>query len=243
VRKTSDSGAIRQISEVAPFSAAAEALRYIKVAIDLHPTGGKVIGMVSALPGEGKTTVAAGFAAFIAKSGARTLLIDADMRNPAMTRSLGYSNAPGLLNMVAEKSNFEDLVITDSKYKFDFLPSSTRTKPSNSSDILNSPAMKNMLSVARNDYDYVLVDLPPILPVVDVKAAAHLFDVFVLVVEWGSTSTDEIVKAVNASPLLSERLLGAVLNKTDEKVMRRFEGYSDRRYTYYTNETIPGETV
>ena len=78
---------------------------------------------------------------------------------------------------------------------------------------------------------------------VDVKAVAHLFDAFILVVEWGSTSTDEILKAVNASPILSERLLGAVLNKADEAVMRRFEGYSDRRYTYYTNETVPAETI
>jgi exopolysaccharide transport family protein len=240
---TQDSGAFRQISEVAPFSATAEALRYIKVAIDLHPTGGKVIGMISALPGEGKTTVATSFAAFVAKSGARVLLVDADLRNPAMTRTLGYANAPGLLNMVADKSDFDDLVITDSKYKFDFLPSSTRIKPSNSSDILNTPTMKEMLKAARNEYDYVLVDLPPILPVVDVKAAAHLFDAFVLVVEWGSTSTDEILKAVNASPIVSERLLGAVLNKADEAVMRRFEGYSDRRYAYYTNETAPADIV
>jgi polysaccharide biosynthesis transport protein len=243
LQATRDSTAFRQISEVAPFSATAEALRYIKVAIDLHPTGGKVIGIVSALPGEGKTTVATGFAAFVAKSGARTLLIDADLRNPSMTRALGYINAPGLVNMVADKSDFDDLVITDSKFKFDFLPSSTRMKPSNSSDILNSPAMKEMLRTAKNDYDYVLVDLPPILPVVDVKAVAHLFDAFVLVVEWGSTSTDEIVKAVGASPIVSERLLGAVLNKADEAIMRRFEGYSDRRYTYYTNEPASAETV
>jgi exopolysaccharide transport family protein len=240
---TRDSGAFRQISEVAPFSATAEALRYIKVAIDLHPTGGKVIGIVSALPGEGKTTVATGFAAFVAKSGSRTLLIDADLRNPSMSRALGYVNAPGLVNMVADKSNFDDLVITDSKFKFDFLPSSTRMKPSNSSDILNSPAMKDMLRAAKSNYDYVLVDLPPILPVVDVKAVAHLFDAFVLVVEWGSTSTDEIVKAVSASPIVQERLLGAVLNKADEAVMRRFEGYSDRRYMYYTNEAATPETV
>ncbi|MDT9702166.1 tyrosine-protein kinase family protein, partial [Streptomyces sp. P17] len=89
-------------------------------------------------------------------------------------------------------------------------------------------------------YDYVLVDLPPILPVVDVKAAAELFDAFVLVVEWGSTSTDEIVKAVNTSPVVAERLLGAVLNKADEVVMRRFEGYSDRQYNYYTNDVTTG---
>jgi succinoglycan biosynthesis transport protein ExoP len=243
LRATRESLAFRQISEVAPFSATAEALRYIKVAIDLHPTGGKVIGIVSALPGEGKTTVTAGFAAFLAKSGARTLLIDADLRNPTLTRTLGYGNAPGLLNLVADKSDFDDLVITDSRYKFDFLPSSTRIKPTNSSDVLNSTAMKEMLRAARSNYDYVLVDLPPILPVVDVKAAAHLFEAFVLVVEWGSTSTDEIVKAVGASPIVSERLLGAVLNKADEAIMRRFEGYSDRRYSYYTNETVPTEAA
>jgi succinoglycan biosynthesis transport protein ExoP len=165
------------------------------------------------------------------------------LRNPTLTRSLGYGGAPGLLNLVTDKSEFDDLVITDSKYKFDFLPSATRIKPTNSSDVLNSPAMKEMLRAAKSNYDYVLVDLPPILPVVDVKAAAHLFEAFVLVVEWGSTSTDEIVKAVNASPILSERLLGAVLNKADETVMRRFEGYSDRRYAYYTNETAPAEAA
>jgi exopolysaccharide transport family protein len=243
LKGTQNLGAFRQISEVAPFSATAEALRYIKVAIDLHPTGGKVIGIISAMPGEGKTTVATGFAAFVAKSGARTLLVDADLRNPTMTKTLGYSGIPGLLEMVANKSDFCDLVVTDSRFKFDFLPSSTQIKPTNSSDILNSPAMKDMLRSVKSDYDYILVDLPPVLPVVDVKAAAHLFDAFVLVVEWGSTSVDEILKAVNTSPILSERLLGAVLNKADEAVMRRIEGYSDRRYTYYTNEKAPAEAV
>ncbi|SRR5579871_316345 len=240
------SAAFRQISEVAPFSATAEALRYVKVAIDLYPSGGKggkVVGVVSALPGEGKTTIAAGFAAFVAQSSGRTLLIDADLRNPSMSTTLGYSRAPGLLELVADHSGFDDLIITDSKYKFDFLPSSARIKPSNSSDIINSPATKQMLKDARSRYDYILVDLPPILPVVDVKAAADLFDAFVLVVEWGSTSCDEVLKAIASSPILSERMLGAVLNKADETVMRRFEGYPDRRYYYYTDEKTPSETV
>jgi capsular exopolysaccharide synthesis family protein len=236
-----ESRAFRQISEVAPFSATAEALRYIKVAIDLNPAGGKVIGIVSALPGEGKTTVAAGFAAFVAKSGGRTLLIDADLRNPSMTRTLGYTSAPGVVDMVANQTPFDDLIITDAKHKFDFLPASTRIKPTNSSDILNSAAMKQALKSAKSEYDYVLIDLPPILPVVDVKAVAHLFDGFVLVVEWGSTSTEEVVKAVAASSIVSERLLGAVLNKADETIMRRFEGYTDRRYNYYTDERVPTE--
>jgi succinoglycan biosynthesis transport protein ExoP len=241
---TQHTGAFRNIVEAAPFSATAEAMRYIKVAIDLHPTGAKIIGLVSALPGEGKTTVATSVAAFIAKAGGRTLLIDADLRNPSMTRALGYANAPGVMNMVADRSDFRDLVIADSKFKFDFLPASARVKASNTSDVITSAAMKDMLKAASTEYDYIFVDLPPILPVVDVKASALLFDAFVLVVEWGGTSTDEIVKAVAASQILSERLLGVVLNKADEAVMRRFEGYSDRRYAYYTNdESSPAETV
>ena len=240
---SSSASAFKQISSVAPFSATAEALRYIKVAIDLHPKGGKVIGIVSALPGEGKTTVTAALADFLAKAGNRTLLIDADLRNPSMSNMLGYAGVPGLLDMVANQTPFEELVITDSKHKFDFLPSSARIRPANSSDILNSPAIKKLLKAAKNDYDYVLIDLPPILPVVDVKATAHLLDAFVLVVEWGSTSMDEIVKAVSTSPILSERLLGAVLNKADEAMMRRFEGYSDRTYNYYTDDKIPAEVV
>jgi polysaccharide biosynthesis transport protein len=239
---TGESGIIHQICDVAPFSATAEALRYIKVAIDLHPSGGKVIGIVSALPGEGKTTLTTGFAAFLAKNGSRTLVIDADLRNPSMTTKLGHADAPGLLDMVADKSSMNELLVKDPNFKFDFLPAaSTRIKPSNSSDILNSPAMKQALKAAKSEYDYVLVDLPPILPVVDVKAVAHLFDAFVLVVEWGSTKRDEILQAVAASPILSERLLGTVLNKADENVMRRFEGYSDRRYGYYNDERVPAQ--
>ena len=235
--------AFQKICEAAPFSATAEALRYIKVAIDLHPSEPKVIGIVSALPGEGKTTVSASIAAFIAKSGGYTLLIDADLRNPSMTSTLGHTDKPGLLELVADKTPFDELVICDSRYIFDFLPACTRIRPSNSSDILNAAAVKQMLKTARTTYDYVLVDLPPILPVVDVKATAHLFDAFVLVVEWGSTPSDEIVKAATASPILSERLLGAVLNKADEVVMRRFERFSERRYNnYYTDEKAPSES-
>jgi succinoglycan biosynthesis transport protein ExoP len=235
---TQESGAFRKMSEVAPFSATAEAFRYVKVAIDLSPGDSKVIGFISALPGEGKTTISATFAAFVAKGGARVLLIDGDLRNPSITRSLGYTDHQGLIDMVANKSSADDLVIHDQTYKFDFLPSSTRMKPVNSSDVLTSAVFTKMLKSAVNDYDYVLVDLPPVLAVVDVKAAAHLFDAFVLVVEWDSTSTDDLVRAVSASSTLSERLIGTVLNKADVSVLRRMEGYSDRDYKYYTKEGI-----
>ena len=239
---TTNSTAYRYISDAPPFSAIAEAMRYIKVAIDLHPGHAKVIGMVSALPGEGKTTVSIGFAAFAARHHARVLVIDADLRNPSMTRSLGYPNEAGIVSMISDNAQLEDLIIKDARLDFDFLPSSTQIKPSNSSDVLSSAVMTDMLKHVRSNYDYILVDLPPILPVVDVKAVAHLFDGFVLVVEWGDTSTDELLRAVNSSAI-SERLLGTVLNKADETMMRRYEGYSERRINYYADEMAVREGV
>lgn len=227
------SAAFLQINQAAPFSATAEALRSIKVAIDLYPAGAKVIGITSALPGEGKTTVAAALAAFLAKTGARTLVIDSDLRRPALSQALGYTGEEGLQRMAADGLVLTDVVIADPNFNFDVLPSPATTRPSNSSDVLSSPLIKRELEKARRHYDYILCDLPPILPIVDVKAVAGLFDAFIMVVEWGS-STDEVLKAIRSSPLLSERLLGAVLNRTDETFMRRFEGHSDRRYAYYT---------
>ncbi|QOG19033.1 MULTISPECIES: AAA family ATPase [Bradyrhizobium] len=227
------SSAFRQINEAPPFSATAEALRYIKVAIDLYPGEAKVIGITSALPGEGKTTVAAAVAAFLAKTGARTLVIDSDLRSPALSQTLGYIDERGLQKMAAEGLAVADVVIPDPNFRFDVIPSPATARPSNSSDVLSAPSIRKELERARQDYDYILCDLPPILPIVDVKAVAGLFDAFIMVVEWGN-STDEVLKAVRSSPLLSERLIGAVLNKTDETFMRRFEGYSDRRYAYYT---------
>jgi polysaccharide biosynthesis transport protein len=210
----------RQISEAAPFSATAEALQFIKVAIDLYQARGNVIGFVSALPGEGKTTVAAGFADFLANNGKHTLLVDGDLRNPSMSRTLGHTDKSGVFNRVESRSSFNDLIISDPAHKFDFLPALTRVGPPTSEYELNSPAMAKTLQTARSLYEYVIVDLPPILPVVDIKAAAHLLDSFVLIAAWGSTSADDILRALATSPLLSERLVGSVLNKADEAAIR-----------------------
>lgn len=226
--------AFQQINRAPPFSATGEALRYIKVAIDLHPAKAKIIGVTSALPGEGKTTVTAALAAFLAKNGARILLIDSDLRKPALSQMLGYERRLGLQTMVTDRLQLKDVIISDAKFKFDIVPSPATTTPSNSSDVLCAPSIGIELERAREEYDYIICDLPPILPIVDVKAVASLFDAFLMVVEWG-TSTDEVLKAIQSSPLVSERLLGAVLNKTDEAFMRRFEGYSHRRYSYYQN--------
>jgi len=225
-------------------SATAEALRYIKVAIDLHPAGGKVIGFVSALPGEGKTTVAAGFGAFIARNGGRTLLVDADLRNPSMTRTLGYNDAPGLLDMVADKSSFDDLVHQRLQAQIRL---SAGLDPHQGLEQLGHSELAGDEADAEGRQERLrLCPGRPAAGPPRGRRQGRGASVRCLRAgrRMGSTSTDEILKAVAASPILSERPVGAVLNKADEDVMRRFEGYSDRAgYNYYTDEKIPAEVV
>jgi succinoglycan biosynthesis transport protein ExoP len=114
----------------------------------------------------------------------------------------------------------------------DFLCGPTKVRPVHTADLLNSAAMRNLLAEANKRYDYVVVDLPPILPVIDVCACSNLFDAFTMVVEWGKTSIDDLDKAFRTAPLVHERLLGIVLNKVDAEAMRRIEGYEHAAYGY-----------
>lgn len=215
-----------------PFSAAAELFRSIKVAIDLSALsdGTRVIGIVSAQQGEGKTTIASSLAATIASSGRPTLLIDGDLRNPSLSRSYGSEGRPGLLDVLSGASEF-GAALQKHETGYEILLGSPQVVPTHSPEMLSSRAMASILDVARARFDYILVDLPPLLPVVDVRAAARLFDSFILVTEWGRTNVDEVSRALWTSTLVRERLLGTILNKVDVGAMKRFEGYVGSEYS------------
>ena len=83
--------------------------------------------------------------------------------------------------------------------------------------------MQHLLDSVRDRYDYVILDLPPITLFADVKAASHLIDYFILVIEWGRTSEQAVTGALNTAPLVVEKLLGAVLNKADPTELKRME--------------------
>ena len=90
----------------------------------------------------------------------------------------------------------------------------------------------------RSTYDYIIVDLPPLTPLVDVRATTPLIDCFVLVVEWGQTKIDVVQHALHTAPNIYECMIGTVLNKTDIKAMTRYDGhpgdyYSESHYTHY----------
>ena len=85
----------------------------------------------------------------------------------------------------------------------------------------------------RRSYEYIIVDLAPLAPVVDVRAITHLVDAFVLIVEWGRTKIDVVEHSLRMAPGVYDNLLGVVLNKTDLNMLRRHESH---RRDYYFNQ-------
>jgi Mrp family chromosome partitioning ATPase len=98
--------------------------------------------------------------------------------------------------------------------------------------------MRGLFDRLRGTYDYVIVDLPPLAPLVDVRVTSPYIDCFVLVVEWGRTKIDVVQHALHTAPNIYECMIGAVLNKTDIKAMTHYDAnrsdyYSDKHYVRY----------
>ena len=220
------------------FSRGAETLRNVKVAIDARASAGdaNVIGITSSLPHEGKTTVAANLAQMVAHSGRSTLLIDGDLRNPSLTRTLAAGAGVGLIEVLTERLDVETAIWTDPVTGLHVLPTGESKRTAHMADLLGSRAASDFLTRLKTRYDYVFIDLPPVLPVVDVRASAHNVDGFIVVIEWGRTDRDAVLEALKSVDLLRDRMVGFVLNKAPSGALGRIEAYKGRSYqTYYTN--------
>jgi polysaccharide biosynthesis transport protein len=217
-----------------PFSRFAEAIRGIKMAADLSKVvkANNVIGITSSLPNEGKSTIAMALAEVIAHGGGRVVLVDCDLRNPSLTRKLAPGAEAGFLDVLSGAALLNEAIWTDSHTKFAFLPAVVKTRLPHSAEILGSDATRKLFAALREAFDYVVVDLSPLAPVVDVRAMTHLVDSFVFVVEWGRTKIDVAEHALGAARGVYDNLLGVVLNKVDMKMLSRHEGY---RAHYYQN--------
>jgi succinoglycan biosynthesis transport protein ExoP len=217
-----------------PFSRFAESIRAVKVAADLGKVvkANKVIGITSSLPNEGKSTIAMALAELIAHGGGRAVLVDCDLRNPSLSRKLAPAAKAGLLDLIAGKAALEDVLWTEPTTGLAFLPAVVLTRLAHSSEILASEATRKVFEKLREAYDYIIVDLSPLAPVVDVRAMTHLVDSFVFVVEWGRTKIDVAEQALAGARGVHENLLGIVLNKADMNVFGRYEAY---RGNYYYN--------
>jgi polysaccharide biosynthesis transport protein len=219
-----------------PFSRFAEALRSIKVAIDQNSgaaSSGRVIGFTSSLPQEGKSTIAASVALLMAQAGARVILVDCDLRNPALSRKFAPKAEYGFLDVIVGSVPLEDAVWREPFTNLTFLPVSTKTRIENSAEILASPATKGLLEELQSNYDYVIVDLSPLMPVVDTRATTGFVDSYVCVTEWGCTKIGAVKYAFTDAPNVYENLLGVVLNKAN---IARLSTYDPVGGNYYRNK-------
>jgi polysaccharide biosynthesis transport protein len=234
-RKISSSSTFHRTVIGKPLSRYAESIRAIKLAIDLNPgkASNQVIGITSALPNEGKTTIAASLAQLISHSGKSVIVVDCDLRNPSLTASLAANATAGIIDVVSHGRQIDETIWRDPKTNLAFLPAYSRTPVLHSSEMLATDSMRKLFDQLRSTYDYVIVDLPPLTPLVDVRSTTSFIDCFVLVVAWGQTKVDVVKHALHTAPNIHECLIGAVLNKTDIKAMSR---YDTNRSDYYRDE-------
>jgi capsular exopolysaccharide synthesis family protein len=222
-----------------PLSHFAESIRYIKLAINLSSTGtpNKVIGITSSLPNEGKSTIAAAVGECIAQSGARVIVVDCDLRNPSLSAILAPNADAGLLEVLSGQRSPEETIWRDEKTNLEFLPAVSKSQIAQSSDILSAEATRKLFDTLRASYDYVIVDLPPLTPVVDVRATAPWIDGYILTIEWGRTDIDVVRHALNTAPDVRQSLIGAILNKADMNAIGRYDR-SERPYPGYKNKAL-----
>jgi succinoglycan biosynthesis transport protein ExoP len=234
-----------RVSIESPASMFSETLRSAKIAFDvvMEGQGSRVIGIISVLPGEGKSTVAANLAGLLAANGARTLLIDGDLRNPGLSRGLGMEAEQGLMEAVVSGQTWQSVGKIDRQTKLAIVPAVPRGHFSHTSELLSSAGMRRFIENAKETFEYIVVDLPPLGPVVDAKAFAPLADGFVLVTEWGRTPRAMVQSLLNSEPYIANKIVGVVLNKVDLKKLARYgslggsEKFFDRYSSYYLEKS------
>jgi polysaccharide biosynthesis transport protein len=219
-----------------PLSGFAEAIRSIKLTIDLQTETRpcKVIGFTSTFPNEGKSTIAAALAHLIAQVGGRVLLVDCDLRNPTLSRMFSSGTAAGLFDVVSKRVPIAEALMKEPKFNVNFLPAGKRIPLFLTSEILGGESVSKLFEMLRENYNYILVDLPPLTPIIDARASTHFIDAYLLTVEWGRTRISAVEQSLRGAPKIYDSLIGTILNKTDMNTIKRYDssGRYDRSEHY-----------
>lgn len=205
--------------------------------------GCKTIVVSSAVPNEGKTTTTVNLAISFAQAEQKVLLIDGDLRKPKIHNYFSIPNAPGLTNYLGDKvssSNVKKVsllnVIHATEYKNLFMLSAG-TIPPNPAELLGSEPMAEFIKEIGNDFDYIIIDTPPINVVSDALPLIREADGAVLVVRSNKTTHPEIQKAIASLEFIDAKILGFIVNSVDSDSKGKY-GYSggyryDKRYSSY----------
>lgn len=209
-----------------PKSITAESYRSLRTNIQYSSIDKQVKTLVvtSSNAGEGKSTVAGNLAYTFFQSGKRVLIIDCDLRKPSLHRKFNVSNEVGLTDVLVGTSELNKVMkkIDDSLYIL-----TTGTLPPNPAEIIGSNTMENFLDECKINFDYIILDTPPILPVTDSKLLAIKADATVLVVRSEISKLKHVSQAFKELGKVNANVIGTILNDV--------EVHSER--LYYNNST------
>jgi len=209
-----------------------EAFRSLRTSILLsaNPVP-RLILVTSALPGEGKTTTTLNLGATLASLGSRVVIVDCDMRRPACHRSTGVKNSPGFVQCLTGRTSLaEALTPVPGVPNLSVIPCGPI--PPNPAEVLSTPLAAELLRKLRSEYDYVLVDSPPLLSVADSRVLATITDAAVLVTRAFETPYDVVRRARNLLSAAGARVLGVALNDVD-MARHSYGAYEAYRYDGY----------
>jgi polysaccharide biosynthesis transport protein len=215
------------------FSHFAEALRCIRVGLgrtDGDKTA-KVIQITSAVPAEGKSTLAATLALSSALSGARVVLIDCDFRRPMTSKLFHLEKTAGLIDLLAGGAKWAEAANDYSSLTI--VPVGNFTQ--SSLDLIGSPRMIEVLKFASEHYDLVFLDSPPILPVSDAAVISSIADKTILLIEWNKTDRDLVFQAIDSVHLNKGTVTGVVLNKVNLATVKSY-GYNCSKFFAHTEK-------
>jgi len=220
------------VMETVPFSPHAEEFRRLRanlLFVDVATASHSVV-ITSAVPSEGKTTTAANLAIAMADAGSRVLLIDADLRNPSVARTMGLDGDQGLTTMLIGKAGFDDVAQRWRDGTLWVLPAGP--VPPNPSELLGSKAMEQTFADLTARFDYVLVDSPPILPVIDALILNKLTGATLLVVSLDRIRKRSLAQALKALHTAGTHLSGFALNMVPIAASDSYYGYGYGYHAY-----------
>jgi capsular exopolysaccharide synthesis family protein len=220
-----------------PLSPFSEAIRTLRSGIHMSDVDRppKVIHVTSSRPGEGKTTVAMSLAISAAFSGLKVALVDADLRHPSLSRFFKLEREKGLVDLLIGATTYEAALTFQKDLKLMVVPAGSKSL--NPTDVLGSERMKALVSYLREAFDYVVLDTPPVGPVIDPVIVAKLADKTIFVVQWASTPR-ELAEASIQQMSIHKRIAGVVLNSVNQDRARKYGGeYSyGKHYEKYYSE-------
>jgi capsular exopolysaccharide synthesis family protein len=215
-----------------PFSSFAEGFRGLRTSILLSNVDNppRIVLFTSSLPNEGKTTSSICFARMAAVSGVKTILIDVDLRHPSVADSLMLDHQVGLIEVLAGTASPQEAIVRDAASGLDLitLPKSA----SNIQDLLNSEALRGLLKRLAAEYELIVLDSPPVLPVADARILSQIADKTVFVVRWQETAREAAVSAIKSLRSAQADIAGSLLAQVDLDKQRRYGYYGSDVYYY-----------